>query len=189
MKMSNKIINILLIILLSIITIYLFISYGIYLNNIMKFLLFVLYLLFVFALYEKRNDLLIVSYFVFLFIVLFVRDKVDTNINEKNYLLKWVRLMFKNKIIFINLIGNVVLYMPFSWYIMGVLEKIKIKWKSIICMLLSLFIIIFFEILQMISFRGVFDFNDIILNIIGTLIIILIYNCIEVFRYGKTEKR
>ena len=47
------------------------------------------------------------------------------------------------------------------------------------------FFIVLFETLQMFFKRGVFDYNDIILNIIGVIIISVIKRLTEVIKHGK----
>lgn len=180
--MKKRIINILLIVVISILSLIIFYSYKNYISLEMKISLFIIYLLFVFALYFEKNEFINILYFVLLFVILFVRDKVDANINGKNYLLKWFKIIFKNKIVFINIVGNLVLYMPFM---------IIIHNKNngyINSFVITCFFIVLFEFLQMFFKRGVFDYNDIILNIIGTLIIAIIYKITEVINNGEIRQ-
>ena len=177
--MKKQIINILLILITSILAFISFYYYKNYINIEMKVSLLIIYLLFVFALYLEKKALINVLYFVLLFVILFIRDEVDTNINGNNYLINWFRIIFKNKIVFINIVGNIVLYMPFMIIIYN-------KNNSyIISLIFILFIIVLCEFLQMYFRRGVFDYNDIILNVIGVIIITIIYKIIEVIKNGK----
>lgn len=177
--MKRRIINILLILIISFFTFIIFYSYKKYMNVEMKISLFFIYLLFVIALYLEKKEIINVLYFVLLLVILFMRDKVNTNINENNYLLKWFEIILKNKIVFINIVGNICLYMPFMLIIYN-------KNNSYInSLIIIIFFIVLFETLQMFFKRGVFDYNDIILNIIGVIIISVIKRLTEVIKHGK----
>ena len=76
------------------------------------------------------------------------------------YLSKWLKIVFTNKIVFFNIIGNVVIFMPLPVYIRNLVKKDLI-------VLLSLVIIVCFEVLQFVLQVGVLDINDIILDVIG----------------------
>ncbi len=179
--MKNKIISILLILISSICICTIYSVYSMYINDLMKVSIFIIYLLFVCALYFEKKELLKILYFVLLFVILFVRDEVNTNINGNNYLLKWLKIIFTNKIVFVNIIGNIVLYMPFALIIVS---KIKNYINSFI---ITTFFIVLFEYLQMILKRGVFDYTDIIINVFGVIIVLICYWITEVIKNGKKE--
>lgn len=104
-------------------------------------------------------------YIILLYIVLFNRTKIiDNNFSNGLYLFKWFKIMFINKTVFINILGNIFLFMPFGI----ILKKLNVKFLK--SLLLSIIIIVFVESLQYISKRGVFDIGDIILNIVGIII-------------------
>ena len=190
MMNANKIIRLIIIILISIFFVYLFINYKDYLNWKMKVSIMVLYLLFVFALFFKKDGLIAVIYFVFLFVILFVRDKVNTNLSGNNYLEKWIKLIFKNKIVFVNVIGNIVLFMPLAWIILNFMKKKSMRrFNNLLCLLSCFILIASVEIIQLITSLGVFDYIDIILNMIGVVLTILIYEFFEEIIYGKTKER
>jgi len=67
--------------------------------------------------------------------------------------------------VFINVLGNVLLYMPFELYLLY--QKQGIMVSNGICLI----IIILFEMMQYIFKRGVFDIVDILINYVGVLII------------------
>ena len=75
-----------------------------------------------------------------------------------------IMLLFKNKIVFINIIGNIILFIP-----MGIIMK-SLNVRLIEFLILILFIIFLIELTQYISKRGVFDISDIILNYIGCIL-------------------
>lgn len=81
----------------------------------------------------------------------------NTGYNFNLYLDKWLPLLFKDKTVFINVIGNIVLFIPLGAFFN----------KNIY---LSFIIVIILEITQFLLLRGVFDITDIILNFLGVLI-------------------
>ena len=107
----------------------------------------------------------IIIYIIFLLINLFFRYPYDTRIiNTKLYLFDWLKIITKDKIVFINIIGNILLFIP-----MGYLFKtLKIN------LLYSIILILFIEIIQYFTKLGIFDFTDILLNIFGIILGILI---------------
>lgn len=96
-----------------------------------------------------------ILYYLFLTIILFARKRLEYKPSFKIYLIDWLKLAFKNKIIFINLFGNILLFIPLGYY------------KGIIK---SILIVIIIELLQLLFKRGVFDIVDIILNTIGIIL-------------------
>lgn len=95
------------------------------------------------------------SYFIILIFLLFYRSKDVREPNFDVYLLEWLPYVFKNKTVFINVIGNIILFIPLGCY-KGLLKGLQI--------------VLIFEILQYYLQRGVFDVVDIILNGIGIFV-------------------
>lgn len=119
---------------------------------------------------NKTNKIgLIIVYSIILFLTLFVRKKYDTfQYNFEFYLLEWVKKMFVDKVVFVNLMGNLVLFMPLGF----ILSKIN---KNKLCnILIGMGIVIVLELCQFISKRGVFDIIDILLNGIGLILLVLL---------------
>lgn len=116
--------------------------------------------------HQKAFDIImLVIYILFLYLCLFDRDiNKDKIYSDGTYIKKWIKLLFKNKIVFRNLIGNIIIFIP-----MGIFIK-NMKTKKVYHFILSILIIICIETLQYITQIGVFDIIDILLNIIGTLI-------------------
>lgn len=101
-------------------------------------------------------------YFVLLYMVLFDRDTIDERLfSDGGYILKWMKLIFTNRTVFLNLFGNIALFVP-----MGIIFK-QLSLKPFIICILSLGLIITIEILQYITQKGIFDVLDIILNVLG----------------------
>ena len=106
---------------------------------------------------------LIITYLIFLLIILFLRKTSNLIVEDKFYLFKWIKLLFKDRTIFINIIGNIVLFIPYG-YILRTLTKKKY------IILLSIIPIICIEVIQCVTLLGIFDVIDIMLNYMGTLI-------------------
>ena len=64
--------------------------------------------------------------------------------------------MFKNKVIFLNILGNIILFIP-----MGIINKNILK---------SFIIILIIELSQILLKKGIFDIVDIVLNMLGALV-------------------
>lgn len=109
----------------------------------------------VFLEYE-RKDLSFVGYLIFISIFLLWRKKAQENINFTFYLDKWFKLLFKDRIVFINVIGNFILFIPLAFYI-----------NNRFSLLMIIAMILLYEGLQFLTKRGVFDIVDIVLNISG----------------------
>lgn len=78
----------------------------------------------------------------------------------------------------INLLGNIVILMPVQFLLMKIFDIKKFKISLIIDISLSLLI----EIIQLITHAGVFDIDDIILNVLGmSLVYILVMNKHKIF--------
>lgn len=101
-------------------------------------------------------------YVIILLITLFYRkEQKEYLITDGFYIIKWLKLILINKIVFYNLIGNIILFIPLGFFN---------KNHSLKYLFIAFIIIILIEFLQYITKRGVFDIIDIVLNIIGVLI-------------------
>lgn len=109
--------------------------------------------------------IMIAIYILFLYLCLFDRDINKNRVySDGTYIKKWIKILFTNKIVFRNIIGNIIIFIP-----MGIFIK-NIKIKKIYQFMLIISIIISIETLQYITQIGVFDIMDILLNAIGALI-------------------
>lgn len=136
-------------------------------------LLTALFIIVVFAYDANYGKIALVSYILFTLVFLFYRNKVEENINLKFYLFKWLKIIFKNKIVFINIIGNLLLFMPYVFFL-------KNKYYLLIIVLL----VFGLEIMQYISRRGVMDIVDITLNLLGVIFAIFIK-----WRYYERQRK
>ncbi len=111
-----------------------------------------------------------ISYIILLLLTLYFRKKYDDYMYKDGfYLGEWLKYFLKNKTIFINILGNFLLFMPLGY----ILTKIT-KMRIIINVLIGIGIIICLEIIQFITKRGVLDIADILLNSLGLFISIII---------------
>lgn len=119
---------------------------------------------------NKTNKIgLIIVYSIVIFLMLFVRKKYDTfKYSFDFYLIDWIKRMFKSKAIFVGLMGNLILFIPLGFILS------KINDKKLWNILIGTGIIVVLEICQFVSKRGIFDIVDILLNISGLLLGVLI---------------
>ncbi len=123
---------------------------------------------------NKTNKIgLIIVYSIVVLLTLFVRKKYDTyQYSFDFYLFEWFKKMFTDKVIFINLIGNLILFAPLG-FILSTINNKGIKTK-VLNIVIGIGIIICLELGQFITKRGVLDLMDILLNSIGLVMGILI---------------
>lgn len=104
---------------------------------------------------NKKNGY-ILTYLGIIWSFLFLRtSEVDYNFDF--YLFDWIKIMFENKYIFVNIVGNIIIFLP-----LGIMFKKQL--------LYALSITIIFECLQYVFNKGIFDIVDIILNLFGVFI-------------------
>lgn len=119
------------------------------------------------------------GYLIALITILFYRKKIDDNISDSNYINIWINHLFSNKIIFINVFGNLILYIPLIYYI------IKFSKKILLSISIVFSCIIIGEYVQYLLKIGVFDLVDIVINTMGVLMYVLMY---EVYIWMKKIK-
>ncbi len=68
---------------------------------------------------------------------------------------------------FINLLGNIIMFIPLGFFLPAVHTKLRTFWK---CLLSVILIIIFVETLQLFTLLGRCDIDDLIFNVIGSAI-------------------
>ncbi len=107
----------------------------------------------------------LICYLIILVLSLFYRKTNDSYILANPYYIKkWIYIIFTNKIVFLNIIGNILLFIPLGYFIN------ELKLNLIIELLICLVIIILLELIQYISKKGIFDYIDIVLNYIGIIV-------------------
>lgn len=139
---------------------YMIIHPVIYIFSILVFLYY--WLLYICK--SKYFSLFCLFYGLFLIINLFMKVPSENNVSTKFYLKEWIKLLLVNRIVFINVIGNIILFIP-----LGYLLKSFLKDK-IICVIIGFTIPLILELIQFFTKLGVFDLIDILLNLFGTII-------------------
>lgn len=124
-------------------------------------------------LYKELLTLLFVIYVLCLFYIVTFQD---VSFNNSNFVLfrEMLRYDFGSKLFIKNVIGNVILFLPYGFFMAYYLKLDRLK--SILG--LSLLISLTIETTQLMIGR-VFDIDDIILNVIGGIVGFYIYKLME----------
>lgn len=85
-----------------------------------------------------------------------------------------------------NLLGNIIAFAPFGLLLPLIVEKVK-NYKSII--MTSFFLSFTFEIIQLITSIGVFDVDDIILNVMGAVFGFTMYKGLKNVYLGRESQQ
>ncbi|MCR5431100.1 MAG: VanZ family protein [Lachnospiraceae bacterium] len=136
---------------------------------------------------EKIRLIIFICYSIIMLLMLFGRavTGTDTMTYSENVLSRFNPVPFETIIYFhkllayrlpfliyaqvlANLIGNVVLFIPFGFFLFGIKDNTRRSFLRV--MLISSLIIIIIEVAQMLSLRGYCDVDDLILNEIGVAI-------------------
>ena len=121
---------------------------------------------------------------IILFITLYVRKQSSENIIEDpNYIKDWIYILFSNYTVFINIVCNVILFIPLGIYIS------YIKLVDIYKLIIVIIFISINEYIQFIFKRGVFDFIDICLNLIGTILGYILFKVIKGEKHEGRQKQ
>jgi hypothetical protein len=98
-------------------------------------------------------------YLAFVAVFLLFRRRPENNANFAFYLWKWFKIIGSNRTVFINVFGNLLLFLPILIYVRNRYDY-----------LIALGLILLFEGLQYVTGRGVFDVVDIFLNAAGVTV-------------------
>lgn len=167
----------------------LFNSYNIYIKILYLFLLEVVLSFIIDNLLSNKisNIYMLLSFFsymIILFITLYVRKQSSENIIEDpNYIKDWIYILFSNYTVFINIVCNVILFIPLGIYIS------YIKLVDIYKLIIVIIFISINEYIQFIFKRGVFDFIDICLNLIGTILGYILFKVIKGEKHEGRQKQ
>ncbi len=142
-------------------------------NNYLYIFVLLFFILLIFNCLLKYRKItflcLIVVYSLLIFLTLFCREKyLEYQYIGKFYLVDWFKNLLTNKTIFINIVGNLVIFIPLG-FILNNINKNKI-----VNIVIGLIIIVVLESIQFISKRGVLDLVDIFLNSLGLIISIFV---------------
>lgn len=124
-----------------------------------------------------------VCYLPILFLTLFGKQKYsEATFSNGKYLFEWFSLMSKDRIVFFNIVSNLLLFLPLGMIVFGINVPFRnVIVKTLFITLVPLIIIILCEAIQYLTKTGVFDLGDIVLNYIGVGLGIAIIGINEVF--------
>ena len=122
-----------------------------------------------FVFYKEFYSLLAIVYILLLYHLLLSTEGASSGINLVPFK-EMTRYSIGSKSFFYNVIGNIVLFIPFGYFVSSYLNAKKTHQIFIISTLISLTA----ELIQFKIGRA-FDVDDIILNVIGSLIGFLVY--------------
>ncbi len=110
---------------------------------------------------------LFILYIMSLFYVVTFQDIDGKNISGYNIIpfKEMFRYPLGSRLFFKNVIGNLLMFIPFGFFTSYLLREIKLRWIFIITLIVSVTI----ELIQT-QIGRVFDIDDVILNIIGGVI-------------------
>ena len=112
---------------------------------------------------------------------LFIKVPIENSISTKFYLKEWIKLLFINRIVFINVIGNIILFIPLGYLLKSFLRN------NILVFIIGILITLLLELIQFVAKLGVFDIIDIFLNALG-IIIGLVLKRIELWMTTKNQE-
>ena len=94
----------------------------------------------------------------------------DVLTNREYYIEKWEAAAiyrYHARHAFINLAGNVIMFVPLGFFLPGVFLRMRAWWKTV---LTSAGIVVAVEILQLFTLLGSCDIDDFILNLLGVML-------------------
>ena len=124
-----------------------------------------------FVLYKEITMLIFIIYILCLFQVVTFQDEVNWSTNNFIPFKEILRYKISSKLFVKNVLGNLIMFLPFGFFVSYYLNVSK-KILPVILSLISSFSI---EIVQL-AIGRVFDVDDIILNVLGSIIGFHLYN-------------
>lgn len=131
-----------------------------------------------FVFYKEIFMFVFIIYMMCLFYVVTFQDIDSTNIPNYNVIpfKEMFRYKIGSRLFFKNVVGNLLMFVPFGFFSSYILRRIKYRWIFIITLIVSVTI----ELTQM-KIGRVFDIDDVILNVVGGSIGYYIFNLIYKF--------
>lgn len=125
------------------------------------------------------KDLMIYFFIIYILCLFYVVTFHDVSWSTSNFVpfKEIFRYTFGSKMFFKNVIGNMIMFVPFGFFVSYFLKLDKISTISVLTLLTSITI----EETQLLIGR-VFDVDDLILNLIGGIIGFVLYNIIHNLR-------
>lgn len=135
-----------------------------------------------FEIYKEIIDLVFIAYIILLFSLVTATDFSSYGNNFIPFR-EMFRYSVTSKLFYRNVIGNMVLFIPFGYFVNYYCKTKKISYSLILSIIISVTI----EIIQLMLGRC-FDIDDIILNVFGGLVGYLIYLISETIFSKKSER-
>ena len=126
------------------------------------------------VLYKDLTLLVFIVYILCLFQVVSFQDNVTWSSNNFIPFREMFRYKITSRLFIKNVLGNVLLFLPFGFFVSFYLKVEDKKWPLFLTLITSISI----EVVQMIIGR-VFDVDDIILNLVGGLVGYYIYDILK----------
>ena len=122
------------------------------------------------------KDLMYLIFILYMFLLFELVTTTDFESYSNNFIpfKEIMRYKYTSNLFYKNVLGNVLLFIPFGYFVNNMLKNKKVFISIIVTLITSLSI----EIIQMNIGRS-FDIDDIILNVCGRIIGYLIYKCKE----------
>ena len=116
-----------------------------------------------FVLYK---DLITFTFLLYLFLLFELVTSTDFESYSNNFIpfKEIMRYNYTSKLFYKNVVGNMLLFIPFGYFVNNILKNKKV----IVCIIVTLITSLSIEMIQMNIGRS-FDIDDIILNILGGL--------------------
>lgn len=116
-----------------------------------------------FVFYKEVFMFVFVIYMMCLFYVVTFQD-IDVSANGYNLIpfKEMFRYKIGSRLFFKNVVGNLLMFIPFGFFTSYILREIKLRWVFLITLIVSVTI----ELTQS-QIGRIFDIDDVILNVIG----------------------
>ena len=128
---------------------------------------------------------------IYIFSLFYLVTTTDFEIYSNNFIpfKEMTRYHFSSKLFFRNVIGNIVLFVPFGYIVTDMITEKAKKCHFLIPTIITFLTSLIIELIQMNIGRS-FDIDDILLNFVGGFIGYLIFIAIHaLFKHIKNEKR
>lgn len=88
-------------------------------------------------------------------------------------------------VVFLNLAGNVLIFAPFGFLLPALFRKVRTFGKVVI---LSIFLSLLVESVQLVTKTGSFDVDDLFLNVLGGMLGYLVYRIVQKSRDWSVDR-
>lgn len=125
------------------------------------------------------KDIIMLGFIIYVLCLFHVVTFQDVSWSTSNYIpfKEMLRYEFGSRLFLRNVVGNMLMFVPFGFFVSHILKTDKMRYSLLLSIILSCTI----EVIQLLIGR-VFDIDDIILNVIGGIVGFLIYNFADKMR-------